>query len=74
MSIATIPYKTNKQQFQTTKGWQKPIQLSKTRSGKTLSFTTLTALARDNDYQIVIVLAGSFQHTPGDQRNFYRLM
>lgn len=28
------------------------------QSGKTLSFTTLTALARDNDYQIVIVLAG----------------
>jgi hypothetical protein len=28
------------------------------QSGKTLSFTTLTALARDNNYQIVIVLAG----------------
>ncbi len=28
------------------------------QSGKTLSFTTLTAFARDNNYQIVIVLAG----------------
>ena len=28
------------------------------QSGKTLSFTTLTALARDNNYQIVIILAG----------------
>ena len=28
------------------------------QSGKTLSFTTLTALARDNDYQLVIVIAG----------------
>ncbi|WP_457618086.1 Z1 domain-containing protein [Lutibacter sp.] len=28
------------------------------QSGKTLSFTTLTALARDNNYQIVILLAG----------------
>lgn len=28
------------------------------QSGKTLSFTTLTAMARDNNYQIVIVLAG----------------
>ena len=29
------------------------------QSGKTLSFTTLTALARDNNYQIVIVLGGT---------------
>jgi len=29
------------------------------QSGKTLSFTTLTALARDNDYQLVIVIAGT---------------
>ena len=28
------------------------------QSGKTLSFTTVTALARDNNYQIVIILAG----------------
>lgn len=28
------------------------------QSGKTLSFTTLTALARDNGYQLVIVIAG----------------
>ena len=29
------------------------------QSGKTMSFTTLTALARDNNYQIVIVIAGT---------------
>lgn len=28
------------------------------QSGKTMSFTTLTALAKDNDYRIVIVIAG----------------
>lgn len=34
------------------------IVIGYVQSGKTLSFTTLTALARDNDYQIVIVIAG----------------
>lgn len=29
------------------------------QSGKTLSFTTVTALARDNNFQIVIVIAGT---------------
>ena len=29
------------------------------QSGKTLSFTTVAALARDNDYQIVIVITGT---------------
>jgi hypothetical protein len=29
------------------------------QSGKTLSFTTVTALARDNGYQLVIVIAGT---------------
>lgn len=29
------------------------------QSGKTLSFTTLTALARDNGYQLVIIIAGT---------------
>jgi hypothetical protein len=29
------------------------------QSGKTLSFTTLAALARDNDYKVVIVIAGT---------------
>jgi len=29
------------------------------QSGKTMSFTTVTALARDNDYQIIIVIAGT---------------
>ncbi len=34
------------------------IVIGYVQSGKTLSFTTLTALARDNSYQIVIVIAG----------------
>jgi len=29
------------------------------QSGKTLSFTSLTALANDNQYQIVIIIAGT---------------
>lgn len=29
------------------------------QSGKTMSFTTVTALARDNDYHLVIVIAGT---------------
>lgn len=29
------------------------------QSGKTLSFTTVAALARDNDYQMIIVIAGT---------------
>ncbi len=29
------------------------------QSGKTLSFTTLTALARDNNYQIIIIIGGT---------------
>lgn len=34
------------------------IVIGYVQSGKTLSFTILTALARDNNYQIVIVIAG----------------
>ncbi len=34
------------------------IVIGYVQSGKTLSFTTLTSLARDNNYQIVIVIAG----------------
>jgi hypothetical protein len=35
------------------------IVIGYVQSGKTLSFTTLTALARDNNYQIVIVIGGT---------------
>jgi hypothetical protein len=35
------------------------LVLGYVQSGKTLSFTTLTALARDNAYQIVIIIAGT---------------
>ncbi len=35
------------------------IVIGYVQSGKTLSFTTLTALARDNDYQIVIIIGGT---------------
>ncbi|AHF14928.1 Z1 domain-containing protein [Niabella soli] len=34
------------------------IVIGYVQSGKTLSFTTLTALAKDNNYQIVVVIAG----------------
>jgi hypothetical protein len=34
------------------------IVIGYVQSGKTLSFTTLAALARDNNYQIIIVIAG----------------
>jgi hypothetical protein len=35
------------------------IVIGYVQSGKTLSFTTLAALARDNNYQVVIVIAGT---------------
>jgi hypothetical protein len=35
------------------------IVIGYVQSGKTLSFTTLTALAKDNSYQIVIIIAGT---------------
>jgi hypothetical protein len=35
------------------------LALGYVQSGKTMSFTTLIAMARDNDYQVVIVLAGT---------------
>lgn len=35
------------------------IVIGYVQSGKTLSFTTLTALARDNNFQIIIVIAGT---------------
>lgn len=35
------------------------IVIGYVQSGKTLSFTTLTALARDNNYQIVIIIGGT---------------
>lgn len=35
------------------------IVIGYVQSGKTLSFTVLTTLARDNDYQIVIIIAGT---------------
>ncbi|MGB0929334.1 MAG: Z1 domain-containing protein [Chitinophagales bacterium] len=42
------------------------------QSGKTMSFTTVTALARDNDYQIIIVIAGI--STPLVNQSTNRLM
>ena len=58
MVVSKIPYQTKKRVFRTKKNWKTNIRPNKNQSGKTLSFTTLTALARDNNYQIVIVLAG----------------
>jgi len=44
------------------------IVIGYVQSGKTLSFTTLTALARDNNYQIVIIIGGTSVNLL-DQRN-----
>ncbi|GIK22773.1 MAG: hypothetical protein BroJett005_21870 [Ignavibacteriota bacterium] len=41
------------------------------QSGKTLSFTSLTALAKDNNYQIIIIIAGT--STPLSEQSFERM-
>src|SRR5437867_1961467 len=38
------------------------------QSGKTMSFTTVTALARDNGYQMVIVIAGTSLYLFGQSK------
>ena len=47
------------------------LVLGYVQSGKTLSFTTLTALARDNNYQIVIIIAGT--STPLSEQTYERM-
>lgn len=47
------------------------LALGKIQSGKTLSYTTLTALAVDNGYRITIVLAGT--KNPLLEQNYTRL-
>lgn len=42
------------------------------QSGKTLSFTTLTALARDNHYQLIIIIAGT--STPLSTQSWERMV
>jgi hypothetical protein len=42
------------------------------QSGKTLSFTTVAALARDNAYQLVIIVAGSSIQLSGQSRERIR--
>lgn len=42
-----------------TRGQQTGLVIGYVQSGKTMSFQTVTALARDNGYQIVILLAGT---------------
>jgi hypothetical protein len=39
------------------------------QSGKTVSFTTVAALARDNGYKLVIVIAGTSKYLLGQSRN-----
>jgi Z1 domain-containing protein len=41
------------------------LAIGQVQSGKTLSFTTVAALARDNDYRLVVVLAGTSQYLQG---------
>ena len=43
------------------------------QSGKTLSFTTVAAMARDNKYQLVIVIAGYSIQLSGQSRDRLRL-
>ena len=47
------------------------LVLGYVQSGKTLSFTSLTALARDNNYQIVIIIAGT--STPLSEQSYERM-
>jgi hypothetical protein len=48
------------------------LVLGYVQSGKTLSFTTLTAMARDNNYQIVIIIAGT--STPLSEQSYKRML
>lgn len=41
------------------------------QSGKTLSFTSLTALARDNGFQVIIIIAGT--STPLSEQSYERI-
>jgi hypothetical protein len=41
------------------------------QSGKTMSFTSLTALARDNNYQLIIIIAGT--STPLSEQSYERI-
>lgn len=47
------------------------LVLGYVQSGKTLSFTSLTAMARDNNYQIVIIIAGT--STPLSVQTYERM-
>jgi hypothetical protein len=47
------------------------LVLGYVQSGKTLSFTSLTALANDNHYQIVIIIAGT--STPLSEQSYERM-
>ena len=48
------------------------LVLGYVQSGKTLSFTSLTAMARDNNYQIVIIIAGT--STPLSEQSYKRML
>ena len=48
------------------------LVLGYVQSGKTLSFTTLTAMARDNNFQIVIIIAGT--STPLSEQSYKRML
>lgn len=48
------------------------LVLGYVQSGKTLSFTSLTAMARDNNFQIVIIIAGT--STPLSEQSYQRML
>ena len=45
------------------------LVIGRVQSGKTLSFTTVAALARDNNYQMIIVIAGTSLNLLGQSTN-----
>ncbi len=48
------------------------LVLGYVQSGKTLSFTSLTALARDNNFQIIIIIAGT--SIPLSEQSYQRML
>jgi hypothetical protein len=50
-------------------GQETGLVIGYVQSGKTMSFTTVTALSHDNGYRIVIIIAGISQYLLGQSRN-----
>lgn len=57
----------------TASGTRTGLVIGYVQSGKTLSFTTVAALANDNDYRIVIVMAGTTNDLANQSRDRLRI-